>query len=267
MTTSLEPSIDTYERSFESAQSAFDGAIDMADRSGQVLEGDPQEVNDFLAENGANRAGFYEVPIEGELLRSNPALYVGRALLMPNPRLVALSPTVITMDPKQPGRFQITMFDQPYDPAVGFSTGMHFGISTKSQTRIDGFGACGDQASGLEQGHFSAAILGVKIPAIGSEIVEHGDHGSHGVIDERGVAESMGASGILPVMPITRELPATGAYSLMAYWHEKLQTDTGPAGGDFPEATRLMLGAGLHAIGENGLPRLERLVKDAARGA
>ena len=255
-----------YERSFESAQEMFNGDIDTTDRSKLVVPGNPEETLDFYQDNKPNADNFYPVRVESELLREQPALFVNRALLMHNPRINALSPVIITTDPNSLGKFQITMFDQPYDPKVGFSPGMHWNISLKAQARASGFGEHGPKASGLEQGHFGAAILGAYDKAVGQAIINRGDKGTHGQVLDKGVPEVMGQSSMLPVAPITRDLPPTFV-PLMAYWHDKLQDDVGPISGDYPESTRLMLGAGLHAIGQDGIIKLEELVKDAVRGA
>jgi hypothetical protein len=255
-----------YERSFDKAQEIFHDEIDTVDRSHLVVPDNPQEAIDFLSSSAPNEQNFYPVEIDSDLLNSHPALYIGRALLMHNPRFNALAPVIITPDPEIGGRFQISMFDQPYDPATGFSPGMHWNISVKAQTRAKGFGGHGDKPSGLEQGHFGAAILGASNVAIATAIVQGGDRGTHDWVIKAGVAESMGRDGILPVAPITRDLPSRFR-PMMAYWHEKIQDENGPLGGDFPESTRLMLGAGLSAIGRSGLVRVEKLVKDAVRGA
>ncbi len=262
----MNVNFDNYERSFETAQAVFGGGIDTIDRSQQVLAANAQQALDFLTGNQLNDAGFREVEIDSELLKAQPALYVGRTLLMHNARLGVLSPAIITANPERVGDFEISMFDMPYDPAIGFSPGMHWSVSVKAQTKVGGFGGHGEKASGLEQGHFGAAILGAQDQAVAEAIISHGDDGTHRAL-KAGVAETMGKNNMLPTPPITRQLPSNQPFKLMAYWHERLQTDSGPAGGDFPEATRLMLGAGLRAIGDNGLIRVERLVKDAVRGA
>lgn len=279
---------DIYEKSFEDAQDAFEGRLDVADRSGAVLLTSGQESADFMIDNGEEAVDFavddgdednkfFPVTIDTQYLRDDTSrLFVNRALLMRNPQLGVLSPAIITKDPEHDGEFQITMLNQPYDPEVGFSGGMHFGISVKAQTRVEGFGGHGSDG-GLEQGHFGAVILGGGDDRIANSLVSDGDAATHhilaGSVPETskktgGISETMASKGMLDIpQPMTQPLPSDRPVLLRTYWHHKLEGDNGPLGGDFPGAVRLMQGAGVRAIGLDGLERARSLVDDSIRGA
>lgn len=262
----MNRTVDAYRQSFDTAQEVFDGSIDTADRSRQVLQPENAQASaDFLIDSGQDREGFFPVIIDTQALHDDTSsLFINRALLMHNSELGVLSPVVITANPENPGEFQITMLNQPYDPEVGFSDGMHFGISVKAQTRVEGFGGH-SSAGGFEQGHFGAVLLGAKDEALADTLVASGDQATHKILDN-GVSETMASRKMLDLQPITRQLPKNSA-KLQLYWHEGLESENGPIGGDYPDATRLMLGAGVHAIGERGLDRARTLVDVAIRGA
>ncbi|HVV26216.1 MAG TPA: hypothetical protein VHC21_04270 [Candidatus Saccharimonadales bacterium] len=277
---------DTYEKSFEDAQVMFEGRLDMADRSQAVFPAsgresvefmvdNGQEAVDFAVDNGDEDNKFFPVTIDTQYLRDDTSkLFVNRVLLMHNPRLGVLSPVIITKDPDHAGEFQITMLNQPYDTKVGFSKGMHFGVSVKAQTRVEGFGGHG-QAGGFEQGHFSGVILGGGDAKIAHNLVKSGDAATHDLLagalpgtpqKTGGISETMAAKGMLDIPePITQPLPSD--VLLQTYWHHKLEGEAGPVGGDYPDATKLMLGAGVQALGSVGLERARLLVDDAVRGA
>ena len=260
---------DDFERSFDQAQQTFDGQIDTTDRSQLVVPGNQEDALNFLLGGDQSRVHiFHRVEIGPDLLRDNPDLVINRALLIGNQETEELWPVVITPHPSTPGKFQITRFDLPYDPEVGFSPGMHWMLSLKSQSRAKGFGEHGPKASGLEQGHFGAAILGAYDEAIGQKIIERGDQGTHSVVLNEGVPEVMGKKGMLPIKLKTFDLdPSDPKFTkLDVFWHDKLQDHKGPLCGDFPGATRLMLGAGLHVIDKSGTIKLKGFVNEAVRG-
>jgi|GEM_PF-2032326 len=282
----MTESFDTYEKSFEDAQNVFDGRLDVTDRSTAVLPTNGQqsvefmvdngeEAVDFAVDNGDEENKFFPVTIDTQYLRDDTSkLFVNRVLLMHNPRLGVLSPIIITKDPEHKGEFQITMLNQPYDAKIGFSKGMHFGVSVKAQTRVAGFGGHG-QAGGFEQGHFSGVILGGSDNRIANSLVSGGDAATHDILagalpdaprKTGGISETMAAKGMLDIPePITQPLP--DKVLLQTYWHHKLEGDDGPVGGDYANATKLMLGAGVRALGAAGLERARLLVDDAVRGA
>lgn len=249
---------DQYHESFEQAQAAFDGRLDDLDRSSLVV------VNGRSADitsAGPDRTGFYPIDISLRPGSNDLAVFAGRAILVPNTNLGALSPAVITAEADQAGGYQITMLQQPYTPNVGFSEGMHFGLSAKVQTRTAGFGGHGT-AGGFEQGHMGAVLLGARDGAIGRELVVNGDTATHRVLNA-GTAESFSQYDMLNINYVTRPLPANTDATLRVYWHETLPD----VAGDFPEATKLLLGAGIRVLGTQGLDRARRLVDDAIRGA
>lgn len=262
--------LETFNNSFDTAQNIFNNELDIADRSAQIAAGNQDNFTEVIRVGEAERSkyhGFIPVDIHLPSLPATAALYVNRVLLMQDPALKAYVPAIITADTHH-GAYNITKIAQPFVPEVGFTDGMHFSVSLSAQTRAKGFGGHGSQgASGMEQGHFSAVLLGAHSPAIKNAIVANGDKASHDLL-HAGVPDIMTRSKLLDVPGhVTKRLDTSKEASLRLFWHPGLEQDDQPVVGDYPDATRLMLGGALYALGERGQENAKVLVDDAVRGA
>jgi hypothetical protein len=250
---------------FNDAQQDFQGRIDTTDRSQDVLvDSWASDALDLLTDKNPS-GGFYEVRVTPSMLRADAAPLIGRILLMPNKKLGAFSPVIFTDDPANPGQFEVTMLNQPFVPEVGFTKGQHFGLSVKAQTRVDSFGGHGG-SGGFEAGHFSTVLAASSRRGgeIADSLVANGDNATHAVLDD-GTPEKLSELGLMPIDYIKRKLPL-GDMALPVLWHPKLGGDN-PAGGDYPDAIKLMMGAEVHSIGTEGIDRAGQLVEDAIKGA
>lgn len=254
---------DRFSDSFAAAQEALGGRIEVVDRSDLVVA-QPDAARDLLMAGTPNRQGFYELQVSGQELRGNPVFrhLLGRVVLMPNRQLHALSPAIITAGEQQD--YTVTMLNQPFVPDVGFTPGQHFGLSVKAQTRTAGFGGHG-VAGGYEAGHFSTVLVGSRERSVGQAIVRAGDLATHQVISA-GVPEAMSQTDMLAVPYRSARVPANSQAKMAIFWHPALDDERGPAAGDYPDAIRLMLGAGVAAIGQRGLDDAQRLVEHATKG-
>lgn len=255
-------SIDTlrYEDSFRSGQEVFEHRIDDADNSGLVVA----HVGDVQLAIGQEQAGFYRLQVSGALLRTDASPYLGRVLLYQTRS--DFRPAILSALPHGQD-FELTVLEQPYDPKVGFTRGMHFALSAKAQTRVQSFGAHGARG-GFEAGHFSTVLVAASAggTAIAEELRRNGDAQTHKVL-EAGTPETMAAMDMLPLKYKSVTIQGEDHRLLPLVWHRSLETAAGAAAGDYPGAVRLMMGAGLAAIGQRGIDSARRLVDDAIRGA
>jgi len=255
--------VNKFSDEFDSAQEKFAGQIEVIDRSGLVTS-QSDAVRELLMAQEPNQQGFYAVELTGHLLRNDPrvARVLGRIILMPNKRLGALSPAIITRG--QEADYDITMLDLPFATKAGFTAGQHFGLSVKAQTRVEGFGGH-SRAGAFEAGHFSTVLVGTRDESLAQNIMKSGDAATHQVIG-RGVPEAMAETDMLNVPYRTVRLSADNHANLAVFWHPALDTEKGPASGDYPDAVRLMLGAGVAVLGQRGLDDARRLVDYATEG-
>lgn len=199
------------------------------------------------------REQFSRLP--GEFLRH----FVGRILLSPNQGLGAMSPAVLL--PKPGSAFELTRLNQAFDPRIGVSSGMLFGLSAKAQTQDSRFGGHGLMA-GFEAGHFSSVLISAGSVAASHELLMSGDKATHRLLN-KGVPETMGTAGILPLEYQTRLIAADRLPQVPLFWHPSLETAQGIALAEYPNSVQIMLGAGISALGKDGVNRVHRLV-DAA---
>ncbi len=248
--------------SFLALQANFDGQIAVADESNVATE--PSLTHDTFKAQPPNQQGFYPLSFSGEQLHRDVLCrrILGRVILLQNRQLNALSPAIVT--PKDAQSYDITMLNQPFVLEVGFTGGQHFGLSAKAQTNSVAFGGH-TSAGAFEAGHFSAVLLGARDETAGQAIVQLGDKGTDAIISG-GIPEAMSRTGMMPVSYRTARLPAASRAIVAAFWHPSLETPHGPASGDYPNAVRLMLGAGGLALGQQGQDRAHQLVDQALRG-
>lgn len=184
-------SLTQFEDSFSALQGKMDGRIVVDDYHTSITA----PANELrLAEPLGE--GFQLVDIR----RSGLAAVAGRVLLLPNRS--AFSPAIVTEDAH--GTYQITLLDQEYDTKVGFTEGVHFGLSAKAQTQVRGFGGHGN-AGGFEAGHFSTVLSGAQSEAIASALVASGGMGGPGSRQQAAVAVD------------TSDITATVGWDVLAY--------------------------------------------------
>lgn len=241
------------------AQASFDNQLDLQDRSGLIATTNVDK--DLLSRSNTRVPGLYELAVAPHELKGIYAPLIGRMVLMPNIAKQELSPAVIMPHGND---FELTMLDVPYDTQVGLSDGYKFALSAQAQTRTTGFGGHGN-AGPLESGHFGTLLVGARDKGVGSNIVTNGDTATHRVI-QGGVANTMQSVDMLPVGYRSRVLPAAETRKITLFWHEGLDGATGPEAADYPNAVRLMLGAGVAALGVRGLDKARQLVDYAREG-
>lgn len=253
--------INKYSDQIYKAQELFDGALDLADRS-RFITPDTLTTDNITSLYSPTRiSSLFEVTLAPIQLKGHHAALIGKIMLVPNTLRQELSPGVIMPHGED---FELTMLDVAYDTKVGLTDGYKFAISAQAQTRTAGFGEHGI-AGPLESGHFGTLLVGARSEKIGSKIIDSGDAATHGVIN-KGVAPAMQSVDMLPVAYRSRILPASETRKLKLYWHQGLGTENGLESADYPNAVRLMLGAGVAALGMNGLDRARKLVDYARQG-
>ena len=244
-------SLNQFEDSFSALQGKMDGRIAVDDYHASVTTpANELRLGEPLGE------GFQLVDIR----RSSVAAVAGRVLLLPNRS--AFSPAIVTEDAH--GTYQITLLDQEYDTKVGFTEGVHFGLSAKAQTQVQGFGGHGS-ADGFEAGHFSTVLSGAQSEAIANALVASGDKATHAVL-ENGTVETMSQLELLPLSYKTKRLSEAQAAALPLVWHASLD-ERGAAVGDYPDAGKLVMGAAVTRLGDRGIDKTRSLVDAAIRGA
>jgi len=258
MSNTFEPN--KFADTFADLQTTFSNRVEADDRSRMVAGGSHELAATVLARSG--RADFTRLDISMYELRTNPELgsIIGRVVLMQNRRLQAFSPAII-MSVSQ--GYELTMLDQPFDPKVGFTEGQHFGLSAKAQTRTVGFGGH-EGAGAFEAGHFGTLLVGAQNTQVGDAIRQYGDRTADAVIGS-GIPEAMQQAAMSPITYLTSHLAAADRRKLPIIWHPALDTEAGPASGDYPNAVRLLLGAGAVALGQRGLQNAKLLVDDAVQ--
>jgi hypothetical protein len=254
-----------YEDAFYTGQQIFDGRIEEKNYGSQVAQAPNDEARELLTD-GSEQQGFVDLGMSSKDIYRHKSLLVGRIMLIGNRDTNEFSPVIITED-YESGPLSLTRLNQPFVPSVGASEGIRFGLSVKAQSRVQGFGGHGN-TGGFETGHFATAQSAASQngQAIANALKESGDKATHKVL-EAGVPETMSRLGILPISYTTVLLERTNQHPLQLVWHRGLDTDNGPIAGDYPEATKLMLGAGFKGLGEQAIVRLERLVSEVVRGS
>lgn len=211
------------------------------------------------------RNGFSEASVQPSDFRvqGRAQSLLGRIILVQNAKLQAFSPAIVLPSPTMEG-VDITMLDQQYDPRVGLSAGIHFGLSAHSQTVSSNFGEH-SSAAVYEAGHFSTLLLGSRDPTLGDSLRRLGDIASDTMI-ESGVATTMSLQGTIPVRYKTAQVGFSNPAAMKLYWHHSLETDSGPASGDFENTVQLLLGAGFRALGRTGIDDVRRLADSVKVG-
>jgi hypothetical protein len=267
MSSVAESNIQEFADQFAAGQQAFDGQIQASDLGGMVAhEAESAAVRDLLTDQAADNHGFHLLEINAGLLRNDPNLrpMIGRVLLIANRSLEAFSPAIITtLGEGNAAQFRLTRLNVPFVPAVGFTPGQHFGLSLKAQTSVPEFGRH-TGAGNFEAGHFSTFLIGTRNDTLARDITTRGDTASHSAI-AGGVPEAMKQAQMLDISSVTVTLDPLNTARLPLYWHAELDSEQGPASGDYPDAVKLMLGAGFKAIGQRGLDDVRQLLLDVSQ--
>ena len=245
---------DKYMIGFNTLQSAFDGQIEVLADSAPVINRAEIEITD-------GRKDFVSMPVPTEQL----ATYVGQILLMQDRTGNFYSPVVVSPAKHGTG-YQITKLEQPYDPEVGISDGIRFGLAIKLATSKTSFGMH-VPSGGLEAGHFSPLLVAGRNDQLAADLVARGDKATHGVLEAPvgGVAEVMAMSGLLQIPYKTAQIPDGVVVPL--YWHKSLADSSIDNSAQYPDAVKLMLGAATNSLGVAGIDTARRLVEHAAKGA
>lgn len=266
----FERSSEVYAQAIETAETQFGHAVILGGL-GTAARHDDGEAKVILADRQGSRefgADFHPVDLD---IRDYPnSAVIGKLLLLANPKDRVMHPAVLLPKAKHPGVIRLAKLAQPYVPQVGVTDGINFGLSVEAETASAGFGGHGPAGS-FEGGHFGVVLTSGASESIAHALVKNGDKATHKVLDNRLPAQ-MERNNIAPsnVVPQIRDI-ATQQYGpgqrLPLFWHPSLEGETGIARADYPDAARLLLGAGVHALGQDGLDRAKRNVDNAIRGA
>lgn len=244
---------------FNQAETSLGQQLYAPDRTSEIIR---NTEDDVFTRHRAQGQDFYDVSFAPcELLGHSGEFsqLLGRIILFPNSRLGVFSPGIV-----QPlaSEIQLTMLDQPFDTKVGLSEGQHFGLSAEAQTRASGFGEHG--AGKFEAGHFGTVLVAARSERLAGAIVNLGDAATHDVLD-KGLVGVMNTHDMLPLQYRHSRLPMTSDRKVTAFWHPALGGEHGPAQADYADATKIVLGAGVAAVGRRGIDRARRLADDAFR--
>jgi hypothetical protein len=248
--------LEQFEGGFEKLQRRYDGAVTVLESGLTIthLSADQYAQNEL-------QGGFIDISMKPQDLDG----LIGRVVLSPDRQSNMMKPAVIT---KKAGVRQLTRLDQPFDPTVGVTDGILFGLGLKNDTAQPTFGAH-ITAGGFEAGHLAPAFIGVVSPEIKSRLKSHGDEATHQVgAKVGGVAEAMVESGLLTeIKPKTVELPAHSDVPIPLYWHPSLESDEGMQIAQYEGAVKLMFGAATLRLGGAAVDRVGELVDDVIRDA
>ena len=163
---------------------------------------------------------------------------------------------------------RMTILLQPYDPKVGVSVGMMFGLALKKETEEPTFGSH-TGAGGFEAGHITPTFVGAKVPKIGEQIIQHGDAATHKVgANQGGVPEAMTQTNLIEGVDYkTRTLDMLSPHPIGLKTHATLEGDNGLIVPEYPGALRTAMGAAANSLGEEALDKVGELVDSAIAGA
>jgi hypothetical protein len=255
-----------YQDHFAQIQDTFGGTIQTTDTSSQVATDKDFQIDQYFSQEGIDQ-DFKVIEVSGKGLANGYAPLIGRILLMSNRANTMLSPIVFSRSTEQQGVFEITLLDQPFDPRQGLTEGMRFGLSAKAQTRTPGFGSHSHSGS-FEAGHFSTvlAAASMKGQGVASKLIQKGDAATHEVLSA-GITETFTQFDMLPLTYKSRKISAADTRPMHVFWHPAIEGETGPMAADYPDAVKLMMGAGVAAIGQPGVEKIKMLVDHAVKGA
>lgn len=243
--------LESFNDSFEQGSQLFGQSLDRTNFT------TPVNIAPSVHEIGKPaREDFYQVP------REFLPLFVGRILLSPNKKLRALSPAVLL--PGNQTYYELTRLNQPYEPTVGCTAGIQFGLSAVAQTKDNRFGGHATEQGGFEAGHFSSALIASKNIQVGEDLRARGDAATHTLL-LRGIAPTMSGLDMLPMAYQTAIIPSLDTLAL--FWHPSLETNNGTMTADFPGSIRLVIGAGIASLGRKGIDTARTLVDAAIAGA
>lgn len=166
--------------------------------------------------------------------------------------------------PANNGTYELTRLNQAFDPKIGCSDGIRFGLSAHAQTRDSRFGGHGVQG-GFEAGHFSSVLVAAKDAASAHTLLLQGDKATHNLI-KSGVPRALYGIGALPLQYETRTIPGDKITQAPLFWHPSMEVATGAVAADFPGSIQLMIGAGIAALGRDEITNARNLVEQTIAG-
>lgn len=246
--------LDTFRDSFENMQVRYGGAITVVSAEQSV-----ERISADAVKNLEIEQGFYDVSMPAREL--DPI--VGRVVLSMDRKNNRYCPAVIT---KKGDNLQMSRLNQAFDPRVGLSDGIRFGLGLKNDTSQATFGSH-VAAGGFEAGHFAPVLLGAKDQTVRTQIKQRGDEATHKVGNEvGGVPEKMLKTGLLSGVNLESiTLDTSNPHPIPLFWHPALESEDGLAVAHYEGSVNLMLGAAAHALGDRAVDTVGELVNDAVR--
>lgn len=260
------------------AEQQFGAGVYM-DPSGDVqANGAEFEARAIVTDEKPNGADFRQVPVDIRDYPNSPIM--GKLLLMASVETgnEAMHPAMLTPKPGHPGVVRLSVLRQPFVPKVGVTSGIDFVLSLEKQTQAPTFGGHVKTAGAFEGGHFGVAMLSGVDTDSGRTLVhrlqQKGDHASHDTLeaDKTGLPGQMTRNGLASsdIVPQVIEV-ATEQYKpgqrFPLYWHPSFETEQGIASPAYEDATRLLIGGAVDALGTDGLDRAKRNISNVIRGA
>ncbi len=255
----FERTAEGFNQGFEELQKRYSGALDVIEST----EATRTYLDVGEASHGEEAFGFRD--ISGTA--SEISAFEGRIVLYPDTKGGFYKPATIT---KSKGELQLTVLDQPFDPNVGVTDGIMFGLGLKAETSKPTFGGH-TAAGGFEAGHFAPVMIGAVATDVRSDIIARGDKATHSTgNDVGGVPEKMTQTGLLKgVKPTTVSLDTSNPRKIPLRWHPSLESDEGMLLAEYSgtNPVKLMLGSAAIGLGPHGVDKAGELVNDAVRGA
>ncbi|HUA12953.1 MAG TPA: hypothetical protein VL989_00410 [Candidatus Sulfotelmatobacter sp.] len=261
----VERQLETYEASIVQAETQFGQQVVF-----YGSESSDDDSSEALAVLTDNRTEGDFMPIPLDVCDYPHAKILGKIVLLQNPKEQIMQPAMLVPSPRNSDVVRLSTLNQPYVPTIGVSIGIDFALSTERQTQTAGFGEHGN-AGAFEGGHFGTSLASGASEGVAQSLEAAGDDATHDFL-EPGLHVRYKHLGLAPeeAIPTVTEIDTTlykPGQRFPLYWHPSLETESGAIEPGMDNAARLLLGAAVSSLGQQGLDRAKRNIGNVIRGA